>query len=77
MNSSESYQAHGDSDDARSAKLEEENQSKVNFEKARLSQAEADQMVQGDTKYRDEDRENTSYTPGEGRVMLKRGSART
>ena len=47
-------------------------ESKVNFEKARLSQAEADHEIQGDRKYRGKDRENTTgaclrgFLPGQG-----------
>ena len=43
----------------------------MNFEKARLSQAEADHEVQGDRKYRGKDRENTTDTRGESKVMLQ------
>ena len=43
----------------------------MNFEKARLSQADADHEVQGDRKYRGEDRENNTVTRGEGKVMLQ------
>ena len=59
VNSSENHQAHGDSD----------GESKVNFEKARSSQAETDHEVQGDRKVtrhrrgeQSEDRENTTDT---------------
>ena len=43
----------------------------MNFEKARLSQADADHEVQGDRKYRGEDRENNTVTRGEGKVVLQ------
>ena len=43
----------------------------MNFEKTRLSQAEADREVQGDRKYRGKDRENTTHTRGESKVMLQ------
>ena len=50
----------------------------MNFEKARLSQAEADHEVQGDRKVprqrrgeQGEDRENTTDTRGESKVMLQ------
>ena len=43
----------------------------TNFEKARLSQAEADHEVQGDRKYRGKDRESSTDTQGESKVMLQ------
>ena len=43
----------------------------MNFEKARLSQAEADREVQGDRKYRGKDRENTTDTRVEGELCCR------
>ena len=43
----------------------------MNFEKARLSEAEADHEVQGDRKYRGKDREKTTDTRGKSKVMLQ------
>ena len=48
-----------------------EGESKANFEKARLSQAEDDHDVRGDRKYRGKDRENTTDTRGESKVVLR------
>ena len=43
----------------------------MNFEKARLSQAEANHQVQGHRKYRGKDRGDTIDTRGESKVMLQ------